>query len=205
VAAAAAPPAPDPKPNAKKAPAPAVPEGPPPYSLTPASKLSVRGPFTEENAEIPRLVLAVVRHEGPVHEEVVARRVATAFETRMSEKLRGAVARAVAQVVAEDLAAVCGGFLWPAGKTECPLRGPPKDGDVRAIEHVPEEEIASGLRTILATDLRLPREALVKEVARLLGLKRPSEAALVRVDSVLGALVALGEFADTEGTITLAP
>ncbi|MCU0727130.1 MAG: DUF4011 domain-containing protein, partial [Planctomycetes bacterium] len=48
-AAAAPPPAPDPKPNAKKAPAPVLPEGPPPYSITPASKLRVRGPFSEAN------------------------------------------------------------------------------------------------------------------------------------------------------------
>jgi hypothetical protein len=122
---------------------------------------------------------------------------------RLIERFRSGISKAIAAVVAEGLAEIRGGFLWPPGKSECPLRGPTADGETRLIEHVPEEEIAFGLRTVLAVDLRLPREALVKEVARLLGLRRPSEAVLARIDGILDALVRLGVVTDNAGIVSL--
>ncbi len=179
------------------------PDGPPPYVPTPKRLLRVRGTFDEDEAEMSRLILAVAAQEGPVHVEVVLKRVVAAYDTRTTERMRAAFERALARVLVGGLVERRGDFLWPEGVVDCPLRGPSEDDEVRDIAHVPAEEIADGARTVLAVDLRLPREALVRAVAGLLGHRRPGEAVLARTDAVIGAEVAAGRFVDVGGAISL--
>lgn len=151
-----------------------------------------RRPLTEDSSELPQLATAIVLEEGPIHEDELARRIADSYETRTTKKVRTAAAFGVSEAETAQKILRRGEFLWPPGKADCALRGPEADGTTRPIEWVPPEEIRDGLETVLSVDLRLPRDPLLKEVARLLGHKRPSDSVVSRIDEVLAALIADG-------------
>jgi hypothetical protein len=175
----------------------------PAYRITPPSKLRTRKPFAEDSAEIPRIVTAVILHEGPVHENDIARRVADTWDLRLTSKVREAAAAATNAVVAEGKAERRGEFLWPPDTYEAAIRGPAPGAGPRPIERVPDEEIESGLRMVLGVDLRMPQEALVRAVARILGHRRPRREVLDRIAGVVAALAERGEFRRTEDQVSL--
>jgi len=175
----------------------------PAYRVTPPSKLRTRKPFAEDGAEIPRIVTAVIAYEGPVHENDVARRVADTWDLRLTGKVREAVAAAVGAVVAAGKAERRGDFLWPPEMVDVEIRGPAAGAGPRPIERVPDEEIEAGLRMVLAVDLRMPEEALVKSVARILGHRRPRREVLDRIAAVVTARSEEGEFRRSEDQISL--
>jgi very-short-patch-repair endonuclease len=184
----------------ESAPAPDLPDVEP-YRVTPRSRLRARGPFREESTTILRMVGAVVQAEGPVHREVVARRVADAYDTRLTAKVREAVAAAIETVEREGGLRCRGEFLWSPDLPQVTLRGPTDDGETRPVEHVPPEEIAEGIRLVLEVDLRLPRESLVKAVARLLGYRRTTDGVEQRLAAVLDDLLDRGEVTESEGIV----
>jgi len=174
-----------------------------PYRITPPSKRRPRKPFDADSPELPRMVTAIVAHEGPVHEDDVARRVADTFDLRLTASVREAVARAIDAVVAEGKAGRRGEFLWPPEMVVAAIRGPADGAGPRPVERVPDEEIESGLRMVLAVDLRMPLEALVTAVARILGHRRPRREVRERIAGVVARLTTAGELRRGEDHVSL--
>ncbi|MEN8150548.1 MAG: DUF3320 domain-containing protein, partial [Planctomycetota bacterium] len=174
-----------------------------PWRITPPSKRRTRKAFSEDSPEIPRIATAIVSYEGPIHPDDVARRVADTWDLRLTAKVREAIDTAVELVVEEGKADLRDGFLWPPGKTDQPIRRPAPGAGPRPIERVCDVEIASGLRMVLAVDLRLPEEALVKAVARILGHRRPKDEVLDRISVVVAALATDGELRRGERFVSI--
>lgn len=176
-----------------------------PWRPTPPSKRRPRGAFSEKSAEVRKIALAVVAHEGPVHEEEVARRVADSFATRLTAKVRDAVYAALVDAVSKAEIVRDGEFLRLPEQRETVVRGAAPDGSTRAIEHVPPAEIAAAAFLVLEIDLRLPREALEKAVTRVLGYRRRTNGVSERIGGVLDDLLAAGRIVEDEGMLSPAP
>jgi very-short-patch-repair endonuclease len=175
----------------------------PPYEITPRGQRRPRRPFDVESGELPRLVSAIVAHEGPIHMDDLSRRIADSYDTRRTGKVREGTERGVELAAAEGKLVRRGDFLWPPGRTACALRGPAKGESPRAVEHVPDEEIEDGIKTVLEVDLRLPRGALTKALATLLGHRRTSDRIEDSVGGVIDRMAARGALTVEDDLVAL--
>jgi hypothetical protein len=112
------------------------------------------------------------------------------------------VARGIDLAVDEGKVQRRGDFLWPPGKERCSMRGPVKGESPRDIDHIPDEEIEDGLRTVLEVDLRLPKDALTKAIAHLLGHRR-NERVVEAIHGVIDEMADKGEVTLDEDLVHL--
>ena len=144
--------------------------------------LSLRvGVLRPEPHEVPvRQLASVVRKvvdvEGPVHLELVARRVADAFGkgrtgTRILEATRKALQFARRDAPG-DLLEKDGFWLTSAQSASVPVRNRSEVDGVNKPAHLPPMEIVAAADWIERESGRVDTKELVREVARLLGFKR---------------------------------
>jgi hypothetical protein len=151
----------------------------------------------EARRAIRERIARVVEVEAPVHEELLMRRVLTAWAIeKLTAKPRARLEEEIAALAAEGKALVRRGpFLWrpkedPAAFAR--VRGAAADGATRDAEHLPPEEVAAALARVLAQNLSLERGDLAKEAARIFGYARAGRAFLERVEEGIAALEARG-------------
>ena len=142
-------------------------------------------------SQLVKVVEEVVHDEGPIHLEVVARRVAGAYGlqrmgARMAETLDSAIDKAVRghDVVRR------GDFLWPVGMESAPLRDRSMlDSAERRIQHVPPEEISLAVLTCVEASCGITETDTLVEAARLLGFGRTGRDIKAAIETVLEVLV----------------
>ncbi len=182
-------PTPSPAPaKATEAPQAAAPvaEEPPPADDAPPLyvAVAVEGSLGDANAlheaqstpAIADLARRVLEVEGPVAVEVLCRRVAAGFDARTTARVRERVMAIVRRLPKGERPLERDGFLWPSRLDPDGWRGfrasdaegsAPRDADEIAVE-----EIANAAAFVLKQQVALPREALVRETARVLGFAR---------------------------------
>lgn len=165
-------------------------------------------------SNLPRLIelaLEIVRQEGPVHEEVIVRRLAEALGVgRVTEPRRAAALQAVNRTVFAGQAERRGAFLWPAGLKTAPVRRRAED-DPRNPEHIAPEELEAGVLWVVQSQLAVLPVELPAQVARVLGFATTPPRLGEAVDAALQALLQARRVGlDVEGRVaasgqTLAP
>ncbi|RKQ90984.1 uncharacterized protein DUF3320 [Solirubrobacter pauli] len=128
--------------------------------------------------EVRQLVLHTVAEEAPIVDDLLARRVVSAWGTVVSEKRRRAVLGAVdALVQAGTLVRHGNAVCLPAQRVDLvriPLDGEPRTQ--REVKHVPDVELAEAITRFVA-DARIVTEDEVKQkAARLFGWARAGSA-----------------------------
>ncbi|MCM3631153.1 DUF3320 domain-containing protein [Paenibacillus glycanilyticus] len=121
----------------------------------------------------------VVREEGPISRSLLAKRVLQAWGiTRLGAKLDQRLTDLIARL--KPLESVSDGavFYWPEGSepSRYDLFRVATDEARRTAEELPAEEIAAAVKAVLASQISLPQEDLVKQVLRLLGYARSGNA-----------------------------
>lgn len=132
--------------------------------------------FFYQPASGPRIreqVLEVVRVEGPVHLDLVCRRLMAAWGlNRLTDRLRRRIEGEVRGLVGVHDLTRRADVLWPAAMTEFVAYRPNPDGTtIREAEHLPPEEVANAAAWLLAAGLSMPYEDSCRETAKLLGFK----------------------------------
>lgn len=118
-------------------------------------------------------VAACVEVEGPIHEELLTRRIAAAWShARAGARITAKVASAVRAAEVGKRVRRRGPFLWPADERALELRVGTPDGAVRNIAHVSPEEQELAIAVVLREALSLPADELVVHAARALGYAR---------------------------------
>lgn len=160
---------------------------------------------TEEHAD---RIVDVVRAEGPVHIELVARRLADAWGLqRVGSRMRQAIELACRMAVRRGLVERRGEILWPTiDGFEVEVRVPTADdpSSHRKLEHVPPEEISLAMVRICRDGSGVETDALVTETARLFGLQRTGRIACDIVTFILDKMVTAGVLLENGGRV-LAP
>lgn len=148
----------------------------------------------KSDTSIRSLIEAVVRMEGPVSHELVARRVAEHWEvgrvtSRTIKRIEGLTGKADVKVVRGTE----GTFLWsPSQDTRSftLFRIPGEnEGSRRDAEDLPPQEIANAALHVLEQHVSLPVADLVRETARLLGYQRTGPAVDKAMRGGIGVLV----------------
>ncbi len=162
--------------------------------------------FEADNAAaIRRAVVEVVRHEGPIHENLLITRVRSAFGIQRTGNLvEGKVKREIARAVREGSIARKERFLWPAGEMEVTFRVPRPGTKPRSIEQVPPEEIDSAVLQVIKNSRGIQADDAVPEARKLLGYERARDQIKGAIEAAVQRLLASGQVIEQGGFLRLA-
>ena len=125
------------------------------------------------------LVGRVVETEGPIHFDLITKRVAKSFgKSRVSNQIQGVTRIALdekAKSMSQPQLILSDGDFWftPCQKCDQRVRDRSAAGsDVRLTEWLPPTEIEAALRLVLASGHSFKSEKLPNEIAKVLGFKR---------------------------------
>ncbi len=143
------------------------------YSETPSSNRS-KGEFYDDNdSDVREEILRVVEHEGPIHQELLVRRVARMFDVRRAGRnVDYRISTQIKRVVEQGKISGRDPFLWPSGMEKVGPRRPASGVPLRSISHVPPEELESAALLVVRKTRGIRPEELITEVARVLGYSR---------------------------------
>ncbi|MFM8593377.1 MAG: DUF3320 domain-containing protein [Chloroflexota bacterium] len=150
------------------------------------------------------VVAEVVKQETPVHPDVVFERVKDACgNPRATQNVKTNFDAGVAQALREQgIALGADGFLRSGDTALTTFRI--GDGEtLRAIEHIPEEEIAMAAIYAAQQQFGMPKEALITETAKALGYsKKPNAEGAVRISMVIDNALDRGKLRQSGNQIT---
>jgi hypothetical protein len=116
-------------------------------------------------------VQEITNEEGPIAAEAAKRAIARAWGTRLDREISGRIDEAIAAGVRQGAFKRNGNFLWPIGLQVAPLRVHTSGGDRRTVDEIAPEEIATAMRECVKVAVTLTPEDLVRQTAKLFGLK----------------------------------
>jgi len=158
-----------------------------PSDAVPAGAISA-GLFYESSYDtvLQQMVEWVVRHEGPVLDAVLARRIARVHGfQRTGSRIQQRIER-IAQQQFKTTEEVVGTFYWPRElepSEEVPFRWPIDEDSTRGVEEICDAELFSLARHVFRRGLS-EQDALIA-MARELGLQRLREASRGRLERAL--------------------
>jgi very-short-patch-repair endonuclease len=152
-------------------------------------------------------VARVVELEGPVHIEVLQRRVAQGMGyEKTGSRVRESITAAVRQLTRRNKVRTVGDFLWPVGDGfELKVRYPDGGETRRRIEHIAIDELSLAMLLKVHEALSLAEEDLMVQVARLFGFERRGWIVDSTLRQVLESLVAKGLLRRGAGRVSLSP
>lgn len=166
---------------------------PPPDLSAPAyvpSSFSVK--MSVEPHEAPMhllvdLVTRIVTAEGPIHRDLVARRVSTAFgKVRTGGRIQGASDKALAAAIRSASLEMDGDFAMTADqRDDCPVRDRSADNAPVKADVLPPLEIRAAAARVIAESGEMQRDDLIVATARLLGFAKTGKDLRDRIDSAL--------------------
>jgi len=144
-----------------------------PYRLAIIPVVGYGDIFSTPVSRIADAVVACVAVEGPIHRDLLYRRIASAWGyQRAGSKIAPRIDAALTLAIQDARIRRQESFLWPAEKKPLLLRGPSDDGWIREIGHITDHEIALGMKTVLTHAFSLSEDELVLRTARLFGYGR---------------------------------
>ena len=130
--------------------------------------------------------------EGPIHRELVKKRIAAAWGKQVGSRIAAVVDDLVDQARAEGGVEIKGDFVVLAPAPLISYARVPVDGDPRTkrgLEHIPNAEIAIVMLHLTEDGCGISEEGLVAETARVFGFKRTGEKIHDRLLYVVNGLV----------------
>ncbi|MBU8900307.1 DUF3320 domain-containing protein [Corallococcus sp. M34] len=141
---------------------------------------------------------SVLEQEGPIHEELLARRIQEAWGLgKLTPRVRKRMEEQLAELVQRGAILAQGEFLWAGSRRPAQFTGFRGAHDDRDVSQIPPEELANAAAAVLAHALSMERDELLRETGRHFGVSR-----LTR--TVVPVLEAGLELLAREGRCTLA-
>jgi hypothetical protein len=148
----------------------------------------------------------VVGEEGPISRGLLAKRVLTAWGiSRMGAKLDRHFSELLAKMRFTATTWDGTDFYWPAGSDPehwAAWRFAADEAQRRNAEDLPPEEAANAVRAVLAAQISLPEDDLIRQVVKLLGYVRSGAALDKAARNGIACAITRGfAFADDQGRI----
>ncbi|MGH8615464.1 MAG: DUF3320 domain-containing protein, partial [Gammaproteobacteria bacterium] len=148
-------------------------------------------------------IAEVVKVEGPVHRDEVARRIAEgAGVQRIGTRIGAAVDRGIRTAVQMKLIEQRIDFLWTIGLTRPTVRNR-RDVATRKIELIAPEEIAEAICLVVKRAYGIDLDDISQAVCRLFGFGRTSEDMAAVVNSTASMLAETGLLVIADGRVTI--
>lgn len=143
-----------------------------------------------------------MEREGPIHKDVVKRRIADLFQVRMGSRISRKLDRAIFTATTRNGLKSNDDFLWTENMKSITLRVYNGEGAKRTIEHIPSQEIAIAVIECVQNSISIKEEDLVKETARLFGL-RATRKVSVRIERIIRTLISSKKLTEKSGKILM--
>ena len=166
--------------------------------------IRVRGGLHEESAiDVMEWVREVVEEESPVHQEVVARRIASAAgASRVGSRIERIIDKAVDYALRKEWVEKKGDVLTDPDQTEVPIRDRSDvEGPTRDIEYVPMPEIKAAALRVAEHAYGASRDELIAEAGRLLGYSRVGSRIEAKISDALDELEEEGQLLRESGQL----
>ncbi len=168
------------------------------------SKLEPHELYTKDMAAI---VLRIVEHEGPIHEEEIVTRVRMLWaKGRAGSRIHDAVARAIHSLVVSKVCVredEC--LTLPGSAVRVRNRANVMSPTLRKPEHLPPSEIRCAILSILDASHGAARTEIPVAVARLLGFQSTSAQLKAVTESQIGNLVRAEKIEEVNGMLKIVP
>ena len=182
-----------------------------PYVMADADEIARRMPPHElgsEQISIPELAQAVkyvVDQESPVHREEAKRRIATAVGSRMGNRIRENLDKAVAHADRNRWCLSKGDFLYAADgeiavRDRSNLSGRDKD-----IDLIADDEMALAVARTVESSYEMRPDEIPVHASRMLGFATTTAKVRNRLDAIVEKLVQNGSLNERNGKITVSP
>jgi very-short-patch-repair endonuclease len=158
-------------------------------------------------SEQSRLINKIANIEGPIHVDLVAKRLAGVWNiSKVGRRIRLAVEEAMQKSVNQGSIITDGNYIWPVSLEQVvvriPVQGFPET--IRNIEYIPNQEIYEAMTLILQQCVGMESDALIIEVARLFGFSKTGDKIRQRLVDCLEKLQDNGKIIYTGESVTLA-
>ncbi len=152
----------------------------------------------ESIMKIREICEEIIRIEAPVSVDVITRKVMSAFGvTRLTAKVEQRVRDIISTIDVYEI----DGFIWKNGITpeKYPLcRVPAENDEKRSMDEIPPQEIANAVKHILANQISMTKDDLIRETAHVFGFSRIG--GVIESAVIKGIEIAIERgFAKTEG------
>ena len=175
------------------------------YAVANFTLLEGGEPHELSTAKMAQIVARIVKVEGPVHEEEIARRVASLFgKDRAGSRILESTKAGLAHLARLDahLKTRDGFWLTTAQEAACPVRDrSAAPASLQKAAMLPPLEIATAIRRVLDDNGEVPRDELLTAVARLFGFQRTGPDLRGALEAALEAMLREGAAMEREGRI----
>jgi hypothetical protein len=138
-------------------------------------------------------IQAVVEQEGPLHTELLARRIIDAWAlTKLTPRVRTRIEEQLAELSRRGTVLVKEEFLWWPARGPAQFTGYRGEHEAREPSQIPPEEVANAAASVLAQSLSLGREDLCRETGRVFGIQRLTRAVLPVLEAGIEHLMHTG-------------
>ena len=176
-----------------------------PYVETSGLKPPAGSELTEMTpAALARFAERVVKAEGPIRSEEVARRLMAAWDLgRIGSRIAAAVDAALEYAAGKDRVARFGAWWVLPGHETAAVRNRCEvtQDSLRDADNLPPEETRWALRTLLASAVGVTREEAVKEIAAAYGFRSTGSAVREAIEREINELLLAGEATEHAGTL----
>ncbi|MBO6884207.1 MAG: DUF3320 domain-containing protein [Marivita sp.] len=133
------------------------------------------------------LVTKIVTVEGPIHRDLIARRVSTAFgKARTGGRIQIASDQAVDRAAKSGSILIDGDFIMTADQLDkCPVRDRSGESAPTKADQIPPLEIRAAASLVIAESGEMPREDLIVAIARILGFVKTGKDLKEKIDQSL--------------------
>ena len=135
-------------------------------------------------------VIRIAKVEGPVHVDVVKRRIAECFDDWLTKKLSAYLDQHIMATVKSRSIVRRGGFLWSRPPQDATVRDwsdvPP---NIKKIEYVAPEELKAAIEMVVHQSHGIESNEAITETARLLGFKRVTDSIEERIGNALTKMI----------------
>jgi very-short-patch-repair endonuclease len=152
------------------------------------------------------LIRRIVAREGPIHIELLARRLLDAWGvSRRGTRITDAIVEAVRYDERRLYLTLRGKFLWPPGFNDAAVRTPnPSVPDtMRDIDYISPEELQAAILLVAKHALSLNIESLINATARLFGFVRTTDKISLRLTTEYQTLLRNGIFNQRDNLVSL--
>ncbi|WP_052605245.1 DUF3320 domain-containing protein [Acidithrix ferrooxidans] len=154
--------------------------------------------------EMKRLILQIVAIEGPLHQDLVLRRLLKAWGIKRSgQNIKHNFATAVIQLIWSGEIIRREEFLYTAKTKEVSVRIPVagEENSRRGPLQITREELGHAIMNLVDDAQAIQRDQLLAEVARIFGWQRKGSEVTRVLESVIDELAEAGRISEKEGRI----
>lgn len=147
-------------------------------------------------------IFSVVSKESPVHIDLLCRRLASSWNSRVTKKFKENIENRIQWNLREKVEERYD-FLWLLGKDTVIVRKPKDNNHIRPIQYICYDELAKAMKTIVGGSVGIDQQHLITMTAKVFGFKRVGNKISASLENVYQNLLNKEELESHDGRLTL--